>query len=448
MNKNKLIFAIIWAILLIGILFIALNLKNAWPEKSNIKTTWDFDIWIVWDDVNGAMSTIANFKQMYPKYSNTVINIESFSSYDDYYYALTSAIISDKAPDLFVLNNNEKNSVFSNQVIWINPNILNPNDFRKKYKWVFADDLIISTWEWENKQEFLMWVPVWYESLWIFYNRQYIMNSKLSTLSWLNNTVAELKKKKPFQIPIWIWNWSTVSWVSDIITQFFMLESWVSWLSDLTWSKAVQWLASYLFYWDTSGYNGYDSKFVELTNAWQNSIDLFSKRETFMIIGYPRIINEIKEKWFPKNFLLATPFPLYYPGEWKILVNYNYFVINKDSENKELANNVLEYLSTDIWANDYLKQYPYYIPALLSLESDKLDSKIHDSFNVVLSDFVNSEYELSSFDKWIKNVYDKNIVNILDNSSNYESTFSKFRSMILCKSNKIITLEKLSVSCE
>lgn len=448
MNKNKLILAIIWIILILVILFVAFNLKSSWDEKSNKKNPNTFNIWIVWDDLKKAQSVIVSFKEMYPQYSNSTINIESFSSYDDYYYALTSAIISDKAPDLFVMNNNEKQSVFSNQIVWINPNIINPNDFRKKYKWVFSDDLISSIWEWEEKKEFLLWIPVWYESLWIFYNRKFIMNSKINTLSALNNTVAELRTKRKFQTPIWIWNWSTVRGASDIVTQFFMLENWVNGLSDLVWSKAIQWLAGYLLYWDTEGYNGYNSKFIELINVWQNSIDLFSKEEVFMVVWYPRLIEEIKEKWFFKNFLLASPFPLYYPWEWKILVNYNYFVINKDSKNKELANDILLYLSSDTWANEYLKQFKYYLPALLSLESDKLESKIDDKFNVVLGDFVNSEYELSSFDKWIKNLYDKNIINILDNASNYESSFSKFRTTILCKYNKINTLENLSTSCE
>jgi ABC-type glycerol-3-phosphate transport system substrate-binding protein len=58
-----------------------------------------------------------NFKSLYPQYSNAVINIESFSNYDDYSLALISSITADKAPDVFVLNNNEKNSIFSNQVI-------------------------------------------------------------------------------------------------------------------------------------------------------------------------------------------------------------------------------------------------------------------------------------------------------------------------------------------
>ena len=74
--------------------------------------------------------------------------------------------------------------------------------------------------------------------------------------------------------------------------------------------------------------------------------------------------------------------------------------------------------------------------------------KIHKDYNIVWKDFYNSEYELSSFDKWIKDIYDKDIIAILDNSSNYESAFERFRSNILCKAKKITTLEGLSENCE
>lgn len=446
MNKNKLIFLVIWAVLLIIILFIVFNIKGSSTDWK--KVSWNFNIWILWDDINKARLVVEKFKSINPKYSNKIINIESFSSYDEYSYALTAAITADKAPDIFVLNNNEKNSVFSNQVIWIDPLLINPNDFRKRFKGVFADDLIVSVWEGDQKQEFLAWIPVWYESLWIFYNRRYIKASELSSLSWLNNVITELKDKYKNLIPIWIWNGSTVLYASDIVTQFFMLENGVTWLTDVVWTKLKQWLASYLLYWDTSWYNAFDSRFMELSNLWQNSIDLFSKWETFMVVGYPRLINEIAKKGFSKTFLLASAFPHYYSWDWKTLVNYNYFVINKDTSEYVLANDFLWYLSTDIWANDYLNNFSYYLPALLSLESEKLDKKINEEYNVVLNDFFNSNYELSSFDKWIKSLYDKDIISILDNASNYEVSFNKFRTTILCKATKIATLENLSSNCE
>jgi len=443
MNKNKIIFWIIGILFLVIIIFVIANLNND-NNKTPTWTTWDFSIWIIWDDVTLWDKIITNFKSIHPEYSNKTIKVETFSNFDDYSYALMSAIVSDKAPDIFMLNNTEKSSVFSEQITWINPEIINPNDFRKKFKWVFADDLIIKSWE----TEFLVWIPVWYETLWIFYNRRYVKDSELASIAWLNNLVAELKEKSPNLIPIWIWNWSTVSQVEDIITQFFMLEDWVNWLADVTSKVAKQWLSSYLFYWDEGWYNWYNTRFAELSSWWKNSIDLFSQWKTYMVVGYPRLINEIEKKWFSKNFLLASSFPHYTSKSWKSLINYNYFVINKDSTESKLSNDFLNYLSTGIWAENYLDNFTYYLPALLSLESDKLNEKIHPDYNIILDDFFNPEYELWSFDKWIKTLYDKNIISILDNAWNYDKAFTSFRDTILCKAKKISTLEELSKSCE
>lgn len=442
MNKNKIIFWIIGVILFIVFVYTIINLnKNS--NTSNNKA-WKFNIWILWNKIDSTEKIINNFKKLNPEYSNINIKIEEFENFDDYSYALMSSIFSGKAPDIFMLNNNEKDSIFSNQIVWINPESINPNDFRKKYKGIFADDLISSSWSTEK----LIWLPVWYETLWIFYNRRYVKDSELSSIAWLNNIVADLKDKYPDIIPIGIWNWSTVFWVADIITQFFMLDEWILSLNDLTSKKSIQWLSSYFVYWDEGWYNGYDSRFDELSNLWQTSVDLFSKWETFMVVWYPSLINQIAEKWFSKNFLLASPFPHYSTNEWKSLVNYNYFVINKDSQEQNLANDFLAYLSTDVWALDYLSYFPYYLPALLSLESDKLEQKINPNYNMVLSDFYNPDYELSSFNKWIKTLYDKGIISILDNASNYDKSFLKLRESILCKAQKIITLENLSVVCE
>lgn len=448
MNKNKLIFAIIWAILLGLILFMVVWLNKNKSTNGSKSTPSDFTIWMIWNNIDWAKNVVNNFKKVETEYSKKNIKIVSFPSYEEYSLALMSAISSDKAPDVFVLNNNEPNSVFTNQTTWINPTIINPNDFRKKFKWVFWDDLILTTWEKGKEKEFLKGIPVWYESLWIFYNRRYIKASDLKSLSSLNNVVANLKDKKPNLIPIWIWNWSTVISAADIATQFFMLEDWVSSLADVSWSKLKQSLGSYFLFWDINWYNWYNSRFIELSKFGQNSLDLFSKWETLMVVGYPRLINTIAEKWFSKSFLEAASFPHYFSWNGKTLVNYDYFVINKDTKNYDLANAFLLYLSWDVWAQNYLKEFPYYLPALLSLESDKLDSKISDKYNIVLGDFFNSDYELSSFDKWIKSLYDKNIISILDNSSNYLNAFTTFQSQILCKTKKIMSLENLSKSCE
>jgi hypothetical protein len=77
-----------------------------------------------------------------------------------------------------------------------------------------------------------------------------------------------------------------------------------------------------------------------------------------------------------------------------------------------------------------------------------MEEKIHPEYNVVLENFYNPNFILSSFDKGIKTAYDKEIISILDNSSNYENEFESFRSRLVCRTKKITSLENLSAKCE
>lgn len=453
MNKNKIIFAILWLLLLVWITLVLVNI-NKKPERVNNTSswTWALTIWIVADEKNDFQKVIDDFKQSNKEYTNKDIKLESFSSFEDYSLVLTNAIISWTAPDIFVLNNNEKNPIFWNQTVVLDNNYVNASDFRKRYKWVFADDLIISAWEWELKKDYLIWIPVWYETLWVYYNRRYIKASDLENISTMNNKISELKKDNPDEVTLWMWNWSTVYWASDIITQFFMLEKDIKSIKDVTWSKQKQSLSTYMLLWDETWDNAYNTKYDDLILNKENNLDLFSKWEVSMVVWYPSMIKEIDKRWYSKNFLLASAFPHYAWWWWTTLINYNYFVLNKDIVNNwskyDLANKFLAYLSSDNWAKKYLSSLTYYLPALLSLESDKIWEKISDKYNIVLWDFINDQYELSSFDKWLKNIYDVNIIKVLDNFDNYEKAFETFSESLLCKTNKAILFKEFSKNCD
>ena len=448
MNKKKVIF-IIWLLILSVLIVIWVSFLNSDTQKSTwpTNTAWSFKIWVFWDDKGEFGSFIADFKNLNQDYSSTVIEVENFSDWEDYEKVLASSIISWNSPDIFVLNNNET-SIFESQVLALDPSIINPNDFRKKYKWVFGDDLIVEiVWEDETKTEYLAWIPVWYETLWVFYNRRYVKASDLNSLASLGNAISSIKRKDSSITPIWMWNWTTVYDSQDIATQFFMLE-WLSSLEEANGTKLKQSLWSYFYYWSENSDNAYDSKFIEQKTLWENNIDLFSKWEVVMVVWYPRMLLEIDREGFSKNFLLANPFPHNLSWDWKTFVNYNYFVINKDTQNKNLAYSFLKFLSSDIWAENYFKRFPYYLPSLLSLETDKLDSKVLAKYNIVLWDFINDDSLLSSFNKGMKTIYDRQIKEILDDSSNYIDSFEGFRIKLLCKSRKAVNLENLSWSCE
>ncbi len=445
MNKNKIILIIILAIifLLIGILVI--NMK--WTENSSgKKIVRAYKIWIVWDDTSKFETFLADFKKT-SWYSSTQFLVESFPNFEDYYYSLASAMTRWEAPDMFVLNNNEK-SLFEEQVLWIWPSIITPSNFRKNFKRIFWDELIVTTKDWDKGVEFLKWIPIWYETLGIYYNRKYIVSKDLTSLSSLSNVVSKLKKKNPSVIPIWMWNGTTVYGSNDIITQFFLLEDGVTWINNLSSNQLKSALSTYMMYWGKYWDNNYNSSFDSLKYSWKNNLDLFTEGKTFMVVWYPRLLNEIEKRWYSKAYLEASVFPHYSPTKWKSLINYNYFVLNKDSANKELWFELLQYMSSEKWAKEYLSVFPYYLPSQISLERDLLENKVSERFNVLLKDFYKFEHELGSFDKWVASIYNKDIKRVLDDSTNYISQYESLSKKLLCKKEKFLTLKNPSVSCE
>ncbi|MDD3646323.1 MAG: ABC transporter substrate-binding protein [Candidatus Gracilibacteria bacterium] len=448
-NKNKIIFTVIGVIILLSIIFLLVTMNSVDNSNNTKNGTDEFKIWIVGDKIESLNDFIEGFKKIYPAYKNKQIIVEAFNSYEDYTYTLMSALSSGNGPDLFVLNNSEKKSVFSDQVLGLDPNIINPNDFRKKYKGVFGDDLIsVYTDESNVSKEYVIGLPVGYETLGIYYNRRYVKSTDLDNISTMNNVISDLKNKYDDLIPIGIGNGSTVLNASDIITQFFMLEGGVTGLGNLNTNVFKSAFGAYLLYGDTTGYNGYNERYQELKDTKRNSIYLFSRGEVLMIVGFPSMVKDIKESGFSKSMLQAVPFPHYFSAGGKTLINYNYFVINKDTQNLDLANAFISYLYSDAGASSYLSYFTYYLPALLSLESEKLDQKIDPDFNVILRDFYNDSYELSSFDKAIKNIYDREIISLLDNIIISEQNFNSFKDSLFCKFNKLSTFSDLSANCE
>jgi hypothetical protein len=369
---------------------------------------------------------------------------------------LLSSIISWKAPDIFLLNNFEK-SYLENSVLWINPSAVNPNDFRKNYKTFFVDNLVKETTDQDGKKvEFVMGIPVWYETLGIYYNRKFnVKASDLWSWAWVGNFIDYLKERNPEIVPLWIMN-STIDNNSDVMTQFFMLSE----SSPVTLDKVSEvWVkeafGSYQTYFNqvktsSASDNPTETQYYDGQNSWKTNLELFSEWNEAMLVGYPSMINALDEAWFNSAYLFAEPFPHYFSWKWKTLAKYSYFVVNKNTKNETLAFDFLTYLSSEEWAKTFLGQFTYLLPAMVTLEQDKLWEKIHPSYNLTLSDFYKGwdDSLLSSFDKWIEISYDQELKNILKDNYGYLEKFKKFQKVILCKYKKIYNIEDLSVDCE
>jgi hypothetical protein len=68
----------------------------------------------------------------------------NFPNFKEYSTALNSALLKNKAPDIFVLNNNEK-SVYEDSTLPLTNDNIDIHEFRQHYKPVFVSDLIVNT---------------------------------------------------------------------------------------------------------------------------------------------------------------------------------------------------------------------------------------------------------------------------------------------------------------
>jgi len=420
-------------------------LTKGWTKNTSLRNSWNFQIWTVWDSSKKFDEFISNYKLKNTSMTNVVFEITNFKNYEDYSLALKSAFIKWSAPDMFVLNNNEI-SLFEDKVYALSNLKINIHKFRQDYKTIFIDDLIVTDWEWENKKEYLKWIPVWYETLWVLYNGKFRLKRSDFNLKYSLNSA--IKKSSIFDVvPLALGNWSIVKYAPDIIAQEFLINK-VDWIKSPNWLKIKEVLAEYMELWTEWWNNAFNKLFISSKNTWKDDIDLFADGDVWAIITYPRTIEKLKLYNFNSRFLYATTYPHRTTWDWPTLANYNYFVINTDSQKKNIALPFINYLNSDIWAKAFLKKFSYYLPARATLEDELWENKISNFFpNILLKDFYSNEI-LSSFDKWNKVIYDREIIEVLDNFWSYIDAFESFKLSLLCKTEKILELKNLSTSCE
>ncbi len=449
MNKRKMIFAIVLWVLLILIIIAMLFLK--WPANSQVwkSQSGGFNIWIVWDSVAKFNNFLDDFKKKNPAYSQVNYSVTSFPSYEEYTLALNSAFIQWKSPDMFVLNNNEI-SLFEEKIRWIPNDIVNIDDFRKNYKGMFIDDLVLSENVWddtEKRRELLKWMPIGYEVLGIFYNKwRGFKLTDFAFISYLEQAIQRIKERGI--VPLAIWNGSAVKDAWDILNQFYMLHG----VKSLAWAdsgKTRQALAEYMRYWEEDGDNAYNTLFEDALAEQKNNIDFFANKEVAWMVAYPRAIEKLHELWSSKKTLFAAAFPYFNNREWYTLANYNYFVINAQTTQQKTAFELIKYMNSDTWSEAYFNEYTYYLPARITLEEKMRDKKIMKGYdNIILWDFYSDEHDIASFNKGNKAIFDKDVVAVLDDFNSYIISYKEFRRKTLCYSKKILTLENLSSSCE
>ncbi len=444
MNTNKIIFAIVWTLILWLVILLVTNLNSQAAVKTNKTAAWDFSIWILHDNAWDFSKIITGFKAAFPSYASKNIVVESFNDRVTYTNTLTSSIVSGLAPDIFVQSNQEI-SAFENQTLWVDPWVVSPNDFRLQFKPIFWDDLVVSD-ETDATVEFLKWIPAGYETLGIFYNRKYFLKpSEISNWSSFLKEVQGISNKYSNIIPVALWNWSWVNRAADIITSLFVLEGQTSLsLTDSNQVRQVLWM--YNWFWQRDGDNRYNILSAPFED--DRDIDYFTKWDVAAMIWYPRDLLEIDKIWYQNSFLFASPFPKYNGSEKKVSINYDYFVINKDTPFSNLSQDFLAYLVSQQGQQLYSDTYPYYLSSHVLVASTMAEKKILPGYNIVYKNFISEDDELVTYDIGSKNIFNAKIIPVLDMESWYDSEFIKMSSYITCSTTKQNTLLNLSSPCK
>lgn len=443
MSKNKIIFFIIAAVLIIATIFLFLTLASSGSKKTQTSAWKELKIWVYDDAASDYTSIIDSFKENYPQYKSKSITVESFWDELTYEKSLTNALFSWNGPDIFMLGN-ESFSPLENNTIIISPSNLSPNDFRLNFKPFFSDNLIVSDPE-NPTVEYVKWVPIWYESLWVIYNIKYFRPSNLST--W-ENVLWSLEKvlKKPWNVvPIALWNGVGVSRVAEVIASLFSLE-WVHDIKQANGAVVKQVLSFYKAFWDEKGTNTYDEKYSSSTD--RVDIDAFTSGNVAAVLWFPRDIKNIESVGYQKSLLYASHFPGYADGNEKQTIFFRYLWLNSDSENIALAEDFLAFVASEAGQEKIITSMPYYLPASASVESKVLEQKIYPNYNIVYKNFIDTEADILSFDMWDKQFFTSEVKKIADMERGYETAFEKMRSYIVCSSQKIKTLLNISSSCK
>lgn len=442
MNTNKIIFSVIWTVLLIVIFFLVTGLSG-WKQTTTKIGAGDLSIWVLHDDKQKYNDFISRFKEDVPQYAGKNISVESFSDEVNYTNTLTSAFLNGEWPDIFMLSNLEV-SPLENQVTILRSDVISPSDFRLNYKPVFSDDLIISNPN-DPTEEFLRGVPVWYETLWLIYNRKiFTRPSELETWSSLIVAIKNISNRSTSIVPLALGNGLWVSRSSSVIATLLGLE-WANSLVSTSWNQVKQVLWFYRAFWEKSWDNKYDILSAPLVE--KTDIDFFTDWDVAGILAYPREIEEIDEIWYQSSFLYASPLPAYVWSDKKQFIDYNYFVLNKDSASPTFSQDFLQYLSTKKGQSAFSDTFPYYLPAHVWVETEKLEKKIYPDYNIVYKNFISQDTELLSFNVWNKALFNDAIDEVLSLDSGSEQRFERLKSYIICSSTKYSSLLNLSSPC-
>lgn len=459
MSPKKIIFfAILW-IIGITILVGAIYLGNAWNKK--IEAPKELKIWISEGKTEDYNEIIEGFKKYAPDYKNTLITVEKKTTDPLRYRTLLLSTMSDNnGPDIFMVWAGS-DEVLKSKIEPIPEEYIQIQDFDKRFNDIFLD-LTYLTWAEDALTRYYLWVPLGYETMWVFYNKS-LVKTMPKTWNELDILYEEMSDTYPTNLGL---TQAYTTNISDIISLFLVQDDIISY-RNLGSSEGV--FKRYLRYAEQENRVNDDDTYTPRISLSQEvesmerekltTLDLFLQGKIAMIYGYPSLIEELEKSqkrtsMIQKNAVVLTE-KIPQPSLWRERVNlakYSYFALSKWAKNQYTGAKFLEYLATEEVMRIYLKHNPYKISAQRAFHESQKNTSLSSSLTrATLWAFIEESWEkLVVFDYWLETDFIRFLDESIDRNKNIDNNniWSSISTQIFCSLATYQNVSEIPTECE
>lgn len=372
MSQKKIIFFVIIGIIILAIIGWIFAL---WNQKKTVVSSANLTIWINEWTTEEFNKLIDWFHAASKDNAKIQIQVEKKTSDTDKYRTLLLQTLADwVGPDIFMLQKGEDKTL-EWRLLTIPGSYIGVSDFENRFDDSFRGLVVTDTSKKPN-EDGLLWVPVGFETLGVFYNRSLMRSGVPKSWQEIENLYGQFPTGK-YPTNLWLESKFTPNLV-DVLSAFFLKENILSY-TGLT-NMVTPW-QSYYSYGDLTVGNTEvtDTTYTSSDTLRRNSQTLIQKKYTtfdeFMrgniglIIWYPSIITELeksKKRVGSENVsdvILTESIPQFSDKNLKNIAKYSYLGISKNTNKADAAARFLSYLSTPDAERILMEIYPYMIPA-------------------------------------------------------------------------------------
>lgn len=432
MSLRKIIFFITAWVLILALIITIVILSNKWEKVTAIPG--DIKIWITSGTTEWYDSLIEGFKEYAPEFKDTTITFEKKTTDPIRYRILLLSTMAEwTGPDIFMVGAGT-DDVLQSKIEPIPSDVIDFSDFEKRYDDIFLP-LIVSSGAKDTYKKYLYWVPLWFETMGIFYNKNLVRDVP-KTWNDLDILYTNGIDTNVLVSNLWVGPRYTPN-ASDIIG-LFLWKSGIQDVLEIKWTGERE-LQNYLNYKDIaiprtnddiySSIISLSGKRESMDRDKETTLDMFMRGDIAMILGYPSLITELEKSdkrvgnESRSSLILTEKIPLPGPTEArKNIAKYDFFAISKTAKEPYSSVRFLEYLMTRDAEKRFLQNNDTLISAQREFWKAQENTSISDILNrTQMKSFIpDIDEELFVFSYWLKAEFDSFLSDKIDRNDNID----------------------------